>query len=135
MNEHETNLVRTYVHLSLLVNEAKNNLDVFKESRSGVVQVWMSKTIGGVLADRLWNVQKELRKSGISVWVEDDGGDIVYVNTNHRGEKARGGIKRRILDEDLADKAASIAREMANIPLKVYPYQVEVPDRDPYEKK
>lgn len=134
MNEHETNLVREYVHLSLMVNEAKDKLIEYQDARSSL-KVLYSKTIGTVLSDRLKTVQKELRKSGISAWVEDDGGDIVYVNTNHRGVKESGGIKRRILEEDLADKAASITRELAKIPLKIVPYKMERVDRDPYEKK
>lgn len=137
MNEQETNLIREYVHVHYLIKEAVNEIDALKSSRvfMGGLLSKATKMMGSRLKDKLKAIQKELRKTGVHVWIEDDGEEVIFVGTSKNGVKGRHGMKRSILNEDLSGALDKLMKEfmVAEI-IMSEPYKVEVHRTDPYAK-
>lgn len=97
MNEHEIELIREYAQLKYLVEEMKATLN----TRVDALTKRLAKLSGSMLWNQFKEVEKELRELKIHVWIEDDGGEVIYICTSKNMVKGRHGIKRRIFKEDM----------------------------------
>lgn len=102
LDEHTTNLIREHMHLTIIVEMCRKELESLKESRVFMkdFNIRIYKMWGRFYSDQLKKVKNELRKLSIATWIEDQG-DIVYVHVTKRGVKERFGVKRRIINEEI----------------------------------
>lgn len=103
MNEHETELIRDYVHMDYLLKMASRDMEHIKVSHyymSGFLQTLL-RGIGSDIRNKQKEVKRELLNLKIHVWIEDDGGDIIYICTSKNMVKDKFGMKRQVLYEDM----------------------------------
>lgn len=133
MNETEVSLIREYVQIHYLIKEAVVEIEALKTSRISLRNMLIvgTKLLGTRMKNQLSGIQKELRSLGIHVWIEDDGGEIVFVCTAKNGVKERNGIKRRVLREDMETRLDLLMKEIEDSQVDM-PYKVDMTGGDRY---
>lgn len=126
------NLLREYVHYSMLIEWMKSDLATIEESRMTAksLVLRMGKSLGSVFHHRLKEIEAELRKQGVWVRYEDTGGESVYVTVKGKRHE----FKRVEIEAELEGKLDEIAGMIENRPVEGE-YQPKVPDKDPYAKE
>lgn len=134
MNQNQTELIREWLQLHYLVKEAIDELNELKNSRISmkfIVEAGL-KNIGRTMRNRMQEITKSLRASGIHVGVKDEGGELIEVWTVTNGLKDNFMIKRAILREDMDKRMERFMKDLEDNQVD-RPYKPEISSGDTYE--
>lgn len=129
--EEEIKLIREYVHFSYMLMDATSAVRQLESDKMSSLTQFVGREIGRRIRDRHIAIRKQLSMARIYPRIEDDGGEVVYVAVARSGgHQTRHGIKRKVLNEDVAARLKTFQGEVFRDPNEVV--KREVKSGDPY---